>query len=369
MNEKTTIRPLYQKINDQIKLKDIKTLDFFKSHNDMRCWHEGLDENTIKLPSLNEKCICKQGWHGPDCGQPEVVWRAIMASKEKIQLNLRKTMRRIIYTFNIQNYNSAIVEAIIEELYKVVDLFVICDFSNAEDNYRHKLDKGILPSQQNKILYINLSKKLHKPTRIIEAYVWNKITDVVKNIKEDDIYITTDAEEIINWRALMFLKIYNGWPEPIAFRLRYSVFGFFWQHSTKTKINIGACTVRMIYDNYKKNSTITQRGFNERNKIGLIIGDLNHYGGWYCQYCQSPANILIAIKQDTSLINKKKYAKNIDVLFIEDLIRTGIFLDGKTSLLRAYKSRDNYFAPDTVLKNNSKYDWLVENFYAKLDYY
>lgn len=337
------------------------------------CWREGMDEKMLQnIYEDSGKCICKQGWHGADCGQPEVVWRAIMASKQNIKLKRRKSARRIIYTFSVYDNNFAIAEVIIEELYKVVDLFVICDFSNSEDNFKHKLTKGLLGAQQNKILYLNVTSKIRKPKRIISKYIWEKISKLIKNIKEDDIYVMTEPEQILNWRALMFLKVYDGWPQPIGFRLRWSVFGFFWQHPSKTTIIVGACTIGLVYQAIRTNSMILQHELagenSERDVLGLVIGDLNHYGGWYCHYCQAPANILISMQREV----KGKIAaatKNFDVLFVEDLIGTGVWIDGKTSLLRAYKSRDSYFAPENVLANTFKYDWLVDNFYAKLDYY
>ncbi|XP_034942855.1 beta-1,4-mannosyl-glycoprotein 4-beta-N-acetylglucosaminyltransferase [Chelonus insularis] len=366
------IQPTYKTIIEEFRLKDFKTLDFFVPQNNTLCWKEGMDMKSKEAFSDSDKCICKQGWHGSDCGQPEVVWRAIMASKQNIKLKRRRATRRLIYMFSVHDYNSAIAEVIVEELYHVVDLFVICDFSNSEDNFKHKLSKGLLKSQQNKILYINAALKIKKPKRVISKYIWDKIGETVKNIKEDDIYVTTKSEQILNWRALMFLKVYDGWPQPIGFRLRWSVFGFFWQHPSKTAINIGACTVGLIYNAFRTNSQILQQELDgessERENLGLVIGDLNHYGGWYCHYCQSPAHVLHLLQQEkkTEVPGKNKI---IDVLFIEDLIGSGVWIDGKTSLQRAYKSRDTYFAPETVFANAFKYDWLAENFYAKLDYY
>ncbi|XP_011314642.1 beta-1,4-mannosyl-glycoprotein 4-beta-N-acetylglucosaminyltransferase [Fopius arisanus] len=361
--------PAYQIITSELKLKDTKTSSFFITQNTTRCWKEGIIFN--KSHTFSNKCHCQSGWHGPDCGQPEVVWRAIMASKQNIRLKPRKTSRRLIYTFSVQDYNSAIAEVIVEELHHVVDLFVICDFSGAEDNLQHKLNKGLLSNHQHKMLYINAAHKSRKPLRVISKYVWDKIINVVKNMKEDDIYVMSGPEQILNWRALMFLKVYDGWPQPIGFRLRWSVFGFFWQHPSKTIITVGACTVGCIYQSYRTNSIFLQRELgetNERDVLGLVIGDLNHYGGWYCNYCETPANIMIALKKDGKP-KEAKYAKNMDVLFVEDLIGTGVWFDDKMSLIRAYKTKESYFAPETVIDNSFKFDWLVDNFYAKLDYY
>ncbi|XP_060819636.1 beta-1,4-mannosyl-glycoprotein 4-beta-N-acetylglucosaminyltransferase [Bombus pascuorum] len=363
--------PIYQTINEEVVLNEIKTFTLFEVYNHTICWKHGVDDQKMRSSEDLQKCICIHGWHGSDCGQPEVVWRAIMASKQNVNLKHRKIARRIIHTFFLHEHNSAIAEVIVEELYNVVDLFVICDFSNAEDNFHHKLFKGLLQQKQKKILYINIATKMHKPSRIVSKYIWDKLKTVVRNLRDDDIYITTEPEQILNSRALMFLKVYNGWPQPIGFRLRWSVYGFFWQHPLKTTITVGACTIGLMREAYQSNSIMLEQlegDLSERDSLGLVIGDLNHYGGWYCYLCQAPANII------TNLHNKVKskeiqIEKTIDVPFIEDLIGSGLWLDGKTNLLRVSKSQDLYFAPETILNNTWKYDWLVENFYAKLDYY
>ena len=363
--------PIYETINGEVALKDVKTFALFEIYNQTICWKGGVDDEKMRSDEGLRKCICRQGWHGSDCGQPEVVWRAIMASKQNIKLARRKTARRIVHTFFLNEYNTAIAEVIVEELYDVVDLFVICDFSNAEDNFHHKLLKGLLQREQKKILYMNIATKVRKPSRVVSKYVWDRIKTVVRNLRDDDIYVTTEPEQILNSRALMFLKVYNGWPQPIGFRLRWSVYGFFWQHPLKTTITVGACTIGLMREAYQSNSIMLEQlegDLSERDSLGLVIGDLNHYGGWYCYLCQTPANIII------SLHNKVKskeiqIEETIDVPFIEDLMGSGLWLDGKTNLLRVSKSRDLYFAPETILNSTWKYDWLVENFYAKLDYY
>lgn len=361
-----------QTIKSNIYLKDEHTFQSFKKYNHTSCWRDGVDERRMDSSRELKRCVCSQGWHGSDCGQPEVVWRAIMASKQNIKLERRKTLRRIVYVFSLNDYNSAIAEVIVEELYRVVDLFVICDFSNAEENFKHKLAKGLLQREQHKILYINIASKTRKPLRVISKYIWEKVCKIVQNLREDDIYVTTEPEQILNPRALMFLKVYDGWPQPIGFRLRWSVFGFFWQHPLKTSIVIGASTISLLDEAYHQNSVILPKDFDgevsDRETLGLVIGDLNHYGGWYCYLCQDPANIVTSLHHKAN-VKEKNVKLNVDVPYVEDLIEAGIWLDNKTALLRAYRSRDPYFAPDIVMNNTWKYDWLVENFYAKLDYY
>ncbi|XP_051153523.1 beta-1,4-mannosyl-glycoprotein 4-beta-N-acetylglucosaminyltransferase [Leptopilina boulardi] len=362
-----------QTINGEFTLKDTKTIKFFETYSNFLCWKDGVNNRGMRKNSTiySKKCICNQGWHGSDCGQPEVVWRAIMATKQLVKLKQRKWMRRIIYTLCINQYNSAISEIIVKELYNVVDLFIICDSSDSEYNFNYSLAKGLLKVEQKKILYINTFTKVEKPFKLIFKYIWNKIHSVIKNIRDDDIIVMTDPEQILNSKALMFLKTYDGWSQPIGFRLRWLVFGFFWQHPLKTTIKKGAFTIGFMQEAYRNNNLLLQKELvdenSERDELGLVIGDLNHYGGWYCHYCQIPENIMSSIKwkNNSKIINPDII---IDKNYIEELIGMGMWLNGKTSLLRVPRYQDFYFAPEVVLNNSQKYDWLLQNFYVKLDY-
>lgn len=316
-----------------------------------------------------DRCSCSVGWHGSDCGQPEVAWRAIMASKHSLSLKLRRSTRRLIYVFCLSDFDSDIAEATVEELHQVVDLFVVCDFSSSEGNFKHRLSKGLLSAHHHKILYINSAKVHGQSQGDLLSFIWIKLNHVVKSLRNDDIFAMAEAEQILNSRALMFLKMYDGWPQPIGFRLRWSVFGFYWQHPLKTTIVIGACTVDFVREHVSSKSSPflrRQELETERESPGLVLGDLNHYGGWYCHYCQSPANIVSSL---AAMNFTAEGGKIVDVPFVEDIIGGGLWIDGKTNLLRSYKSRETYFAPSVILNETWKYDWLLENFYAKLDYY
>lgn len=350
--------PTFKTTSNIVTLKDSKTIKHFRVYNRTLCFRSGVNDRLMLEEKLPDRCICSHGWHGSDCGQPEVAWRAIMASKQNVKLRRRKNVRRVVHFFCLDDYDSAIAEAAVEELFNVVDLFVICDWSTSEDNFHHRMTKGLLQLQQRKILYINATDLDPTSTKPMLKYIWDKmVKKAVRNLRDDDVYVVTNSEQILNSKALMFLKLYDGWPQPIGFRLRWSVFGFFWQHPTKTTIVVGAYTIGLA------NSS-----FVEDENLGLVIGDLNHYGGWYCHYCESPANIVNSLNRNNNT-RLMMAEKNMDVPFIEDLIGGGIWLDGKTNLLRASKSREPYFAPEIVLNETWKYDWLVENFYAKLDYY
>ena len=40
-----------------------------------------------------------------------------------------------------------------------------------------------------------------------------------------------DADELPTVETLMFLKMYDGWSEPVKFGFRWTVYGFFWLES------------------------------------------------------------------------------------------------------------------------------------------
>ena len=48
------------------------------------------------------------------------------------------------------------------------------------------------------------------------------------DLKEDDIFMYTDGDELPRPELLQFLKLYDGYPQPIAFWYKWSIFGFFW---------------------------------------------------------------------------------------------------------------------------------------------
>lgn len=51
----------------------------------------------------------------------------------------------------------------------------------------------------------------------------------IRGVRSDDLFVLLDADEIPTREVLMFLKLYDGYPEPIRLAMRWSVFGFFWK--------------------------------------------------------------------------------------------------------------------------------------------
>jgi beta-1,4-mannosyl-glycoprotein beta-1,4-N-acetylglucosaminyltransferase len=106
--------------------------------------------------------------------------------------------------------------------------------------------------------------------------------------------------------------------------------------------------------------------YNRSSKEVLVVGDLNHFGGWRCQFClDSPEDILLEAQKSKDK-NWNLQGKKIDAEYVSDLIGQGLWVDGKMQLVRASPSRDqDYFAPETV--RSGHFGHLLHNFYEKLE--
>lgn len=352
----------YLTSSDNVYLKYISTNDSYVNFNASLCFTNGTDTNSMqRLKNLKWNCDCTSGWHGKDCGQPEVVWRAFLAHRRPFTIKgPRKYHRRIIYIFEVNELTKTLTEIRVNELHTVVDMFIL--FEVAEQDYlKRNLNNEFLKQHHSKILYINSNRPKD---------IWSVTRNVINNIKNDDIVLISNSSDIPNKLALNFLKIYDKWPEPISFRLKWSVYGFFWTHPKKTLLKGGASTVlylkKMLSNDIgalSDNKTIT-------NSKGLIIGDLNHFGGWLCEFCVEESKQIIEllyrnVSNEPITINVEK----IDSEYIEDLIENGIYLNGKTELVRTRHYQDPYYAPTYIMETSWKYDFLFINLHSKLDYY
>ena len=260
----------------------------------------------------------------------------------------------------------------ISELFKVVDLFIVFETNRTEFGeskpfyFKQKLDKGLLKSMQYKILYTQLfisRSNVKAPYRSVSELAWEKSRRIIKNLRDDDLFIQLNNSEIPNPKALLFFKLYDGFSLPIHFRLKWNVYGYYFQHPNKTKTVTTGCSIRMLDMVYKNNPSLIE------DKHGLIVGDLNHYGGWFCDLCYDPNDILNVIQTFSDFEDLLSKSSNvIDVKYLEELIGDGRYIDGKAELIKNHEERDLYYCPNFVANNSWKYDSLLINFYNKIDY-
>ncbi|XP_023013275.2 beta-1,4-mannosyl-glycoprotein 4-beta-N-acetylglucosaminyltransferase [Leptinotarsa decemlineata] len=358
------VRNTYHTLDSNIILKTVKTRQSYVDFNSSLCFINGTDLSSMKYAKgINWRCQCLPGWHGNDCGQPEVLWRALLTSRKPFKIRGPRTFeRRLIYIFKVDKFSEFVTDIRIYELGAIVDLFILYE-DDTSDYLRQKLDNNFCKEHQNKILYLKDDGET----------VWKKVRWYLKNLRNDDIILSSSANEIPNKDALIFLKFHDHWPQPIKFRFRWSVFGFFWIHPFRTITGGGACTMSFLKESFSNKLKLLTDNKTLSSPLykGLTLGDLNHYGGWFCEYCNDPAQVVefIASKPKNIIDWDKIEHGKIDKNYIEDLIENGLYIDGKSELKKSRRYQDNYFAPKYVIEHDWKYDFLMVNFYSKLDYY
>ncbi|KAF5304547.1 hypothetical protein FQA39_LY09598 [Lamprigera yunnana] len=335
----------YHTIHSRIKLHQTESSQSFVDFNVSVCYKHGTDLTLMKKSKVvNWECKCLIGWHGTGCSQPEVIWRAFLSHRSPLSLRgPKKHARRIIYLFEVNEFTETTTEIRVSEFNNTVDLFVM--YENKTNNYfEHKLQSGFLKDFHYKILYVQCSHLNN---------LWGTVKKSLVNLSEDDVVLISGLNDIPNSLALQYFKLYDKWPQPLLFRLRWSVYGFFWVHPNKTALRVGACSVSYLFDTLKDD--ITMLGNQKVNNMdkALVVGDLNHFGGWMCEYCYESSQLVLRAIENISnkqLISGDKV--KIDNGYIEDLIENGVYVDDTTALLRTHRHQETYFAPPYVKENN-----------------
>jgi hypothetical protein len=144
--------------------------------------------------------------------------------------------------------SDSLTEMIVSELDSVVDLFIL----DRKPIFNFNRGK-ILVVDKNKFNWPNIKTQL-SDLRWVSFYLMTTVLKFYLNFRYDDLVLSVTDSEIPNPKALLFLKFYNGWPyEPITFRMRWSVFGYFWLHPQLTALAGRACTVGTLERNFGNN--------------------------------------------------------------------------------------------------------------------
>jgi len=112
------------------------------------CYREGTINESLRLNDVDylmapPQCRCESGWHGRDCGQPEIIWRALMTSNRASKrggstpLQLVEasstSLHRLFYMLELgvwDHLSLELLELQIRALIEVVDYFLIYYVSN-----------------------------------------------------------------------------------------------------------------------------------------------------------------------------------------------------------------------------------------------
>lgn len=123
-----------------------------------------------------------------------------------------------------------------------MDAYIVCESNytangNAKPLYLlEQLKSGFMAPFHQRIVHVKLGTFPSKGLtdgwfidRYLRTHMGLKGLRRIKGIRPDDLFVLLDADEIPTKEVLMFLKLYDGYPEPVKLGLRWSVFGFFWK--------------------------------------------------------------------------------------------------------------------------------------------
>ncbi|TRY71144.1 hypothetical protein TCAL_09420, partial [Tigriopus californicus] len=392
---------------------------FIRLDNGKQCFRPGTDLSVLTnatffselspFGSSKPKCPCLKGYFGKDCGIPEAAWFGHFKDHPKARsaLRPRSRPRRIIHGVPV-NHEFDFLEARIRSLSEVVDVFVIQESNFTtfgafkEVAFLHKLQQGWLREFQEKVIYSYLPYFREKGREsgwyadaFIRMYLSKKALPMIKGKRDDDLFLLLDADELPNPEILLFLKLYDGYTEPIKFGLRWNVFGFYWLKSEDPSFldrlwpNMRAkserllvltviCTLGMMKEVFKDNAMLLRRNVYEEPELAArqkkyaqsshgvrewTAGTVGHYAGFHCSWCYSPEGIrtklLSAQKHDSPRWGD--YPEKTNVTYIAGLIRSGAWFDGTKTFISVPENKtDEHYAPKYILDHSDTFHNLLE---------
>ncbi|KAH8319184.1 hypothetical protein KR067_012906, partial [Drosophila pandora] len=340
------------------------------------CYREGtLNEsrqiNYVDYLMVSPHCDCASGWHGRDCGQPEIIWRALMthsgASKRSgttpIQLVEASSgyLHRLFYMLDLgawEHISLELLELQIQSLLDVVDYFLIYYVSNTT---KQRNLKNILGSQTNYVL-LQCSSAAKCTSSLAYSYFRRQLwLQCSVQMQAQDLLLHGDSQTVYAPAALKYLKYYAKDVLPLRFRVKYNVYGLFWQHPNKTLLSGVISSLGHMHSVHADISRL-------QRQAGSTLGDLNHYGGWSCEFCLPPEQIILRLQSSPhqpSAVRLPNDTRNahIDATYIQQLIGNGVHMDSFTQLLRLREQSEKYFAPKEALQHSSRYGQLLVNLY------
>ncbi|XP_017013248.2 beta-1,4-mannosyl-glycoprotein 4-beta-N-acetylglucosaminyltransferase [Drosophila takahashii] len=342
------------------------------------CYREGTINESLRLNDVDylmapPQCRCESGWHGRDCGQPEIIWRALMTSSRTSKRGGSTTplqlveasstsLHRLFYMLELgvwDHLSLELLELQIRALIEVVDYFLIYYVSNGS---KERSLESLLGSRTSYTLH-RCSSETNCSSSLAYSHFRRQLWQQCGvQMQAQDLLLHGDSGTVYAPAALKFLKYYAKDVLPLKFRLKYNVYGFYWQHPKKTLLNGVISSLGHLH-------TSAQLDAHRLHRLASsTLGDLNHYGGWNCELCLPPEQIVLLLQSSSHqklpvrLPNDTRNA-HIDANYMQQLIANGVHIDGTTQLLRLREQSEKYFAPEEALLHSSQYGQLLVNLY------
>ncbi|XP_068246446.1 uncharacterized protein [Palaemon carinicauda] len=375
---------------------------YFTKIDNIECFTLGTDIVKTKL-TKKDTCSCLQYYYGDDCGIPEAVWFSQSSKLSgEVRLNRRKVPRRVINGLPV-NHEFAMFEARMHELHDVIDAFLIVEsnYSSHGDlkelSFLKRFQDGYLAEFQDKIHYIKLMffsnesrSNGWRADSYLRFYMGSKGLKQMIGLRDDDLFMLSDADELPTREVVTFLKLYDGYPEPVGFGLRWNVFGFFWQvpadstfmnwiSGAKEKLLVvySVATIGMLKKVLLNNVFYIRKerawehpqledNLNRYREEGhlvknWIVGSVDHYAGWHCSWCFSPSGIVR--KMNSAQANDKPrwgdYPEKKNITYIISRIWKGRWFDNQAYYLPVKNPLERFYAPSYFLEHPESYRSLL----------
>lgn len=366
----------HQPPRHKVRAKDL--LSYFKPLGNATCFVHGTD-----LRASHSSCVCQPGWFSDDCSLPEAIssskrFRRRWTNKKVHRRSGRP--RRIVNAINI-NHELDLLEVRLRELYNVVDVFVVCESNysaRGEPKPLHllpELRKGFLAPYQDKIVHVFLD---HFPSKGREdgwfadgyqrSFLWRQAKKQLSGLRDDDLFVLTDADEIPRAGPLAYLKTHEGFGEPMFLRLRWTLYGFFWQHVQEHVQVLSVCTMRFLSRVLRNDAARLRREDIPANSEELYGGELEDWtlgqnddynAGWHCSWCFDVEGLRVKLKsaQKDDGIRWGDFPEKTSARFLNVLVKRGLWFDGKKVTKPSVLTRGGT-VPSCVM-DDDKYGYLL----------
>jgi beta-1,4-mannosyl-glycoprotein beta-1,4-N-acetylglucosaminyltransferase len=235
------------------------------------------------------------------------------------------------------------LEIRIEELWDVVDYFIIVEarrtFQNSEKPLYFDLNKSKFEKYASKIIHVALDQGSDVVIEWEnEVYFRNAIghfgiPQIEKKrgikVRDSDIIMVGDIDEIPDHRVISFLGTYQGYPTTSVFSLRWSYYSFLWLNKNKLEGTVAVT----VGDLRKFNSDLNTNWvrYNRLEKQGKdiwVIGRMGLWAGWHCSWCMPPENMVRKLESYAhNQLQYKPGAKDLDIL--KERRKNGVWIDSE----------------------------------------
>lgn len=180
------------------------------------------------------------------------------------------------------------------------------------------------------------------------------------------------------------MKLYDGYPEPIALTLRWSIYGFFWKRSVSDSPHVEDVTrivaistmrmIRQVYDgkvmsirrNYLTTEPLLSRVETYKKSGHPVkewnIGEVGAYAGFHCSWCYSPEGIKLKLMsaQKDDKPRWGDFPDKLDLGYISGLIQNGRWFDNSQPFFLVKPEQDPLYAPAYILKHKNRFHYLLD---------